>query len=50
MPAPRVATSDHPTAPTGGMSSPGAVDSFAFYIAGPAWKRGQISDKSLLRV
>jgi len=30
-----------------GMSSWGAVDSFAFYIAGPAWKRGQISDKAI---
>jgi len=27
-----------------GMQSWGAVDSFAFYIAGPAWKRGQIDD------
>jgi len=29
------------------MSSWGAVDSFAFYIAGPAWKRGQVSDKAV---
>ena len=27
------------------MNSWGAVDSFAFYIAGPAWKSGQIHDR-----
>jgi 3-methyladenine DNA glycosylase AlkD len=31
-----------------GMSSWGAVDSFAFYIAGPAWKRRQITDRAVL--